>query len=192
MKRARNAGPPASGRGDRVYLTGFMGSGKSTIGPILANALGYSFVDVDSAIEKEEGRTVAEIFRLNGEEYFRGRERAIIARSSRQPKTVIALGGGALTDRENFRTIAGTGVLVYIKVSLEHLVRRLQHRADRPLLTDESGTLMEGNRLQERIAMLQKAREPFYEKADITVLADEKRIGLTVDRIVRQLSSYLR
>jgi len=81
---------------DRIYLTGFMGSGKSTVGSILANTLGYGFVDIDQGIEQAEGKTVSEIFREKGEEYFRNLEQSLLLRVSALPHTVISLGGGTV------------------------------------------------------------------------------------------------
>ena len=179
-------------RKDRIYLTGFMGSGKSTIGPILANTIGYDFLDIDRSIETREGRTVTEIFRERGEEYFRSIEREIIARICSQPRLVVSLGGGTITDQETFRIIASSGILVYLKVAPEQLYRRLHRRSDRPLLSDLEGNRLSEPELRKRIQTLHAAREPIYSKADIVVETDEVRVGLTVDRIVKRLSRYLR
>jgi len=181
-----------SARKDRIYLTGFMGSGKSTIGPILANTIGYDFVDLDHMLEENEGKTVAEIFRDRGEQYFRQRERELIALLCLRHKTVISLGGGTLSDPESFQMIMASGIVVYLKVSPERLFSRLNRRNDRPMLTDPQGGRLSEAALQERIALLYQAREPFYARADITVLTDEKRVGTTVDVIVRLLSDSLR
>jgi shikimate kinase len=168
-----------------------MGSGKSTVGPILANTIGYDFVDVDRMIEKAEGVTIGELFRLRGEEFFRLKEREHLVRISSQRKLVIALGGGALVDPANFETITTTGIVIYLRLPAETLWKRLQHRQDRPLLTDaEGGRLPEGE-LRKRIEELYRVRDPVYSKADLIVDADERRIGVTVDRIVRSLAPFL-
>src|ERR1039458_10313852 len=80
----------------RIVLTGFMGSGKTTVGPLVASRLGWSFVDVDDAIEAEAGTTIAELFARHGEQAFRERERAAIARLAAGDGLVLALGGGAI------------------------------------------------------------------------------------------------
>jgi len=182
----------ATVRRDRVYLTGFMGSGKSTVGPILANTIGYGFVDVDRTIEEAEGVTIGELFRLRGEEFFRLREREVIERFSHRRKLVVALGGGALVDPANFETITTTGIVIYLRLPAEALLKRLQHREDRPLLTDAEGSRLPDGELRERMEALYRAREPLYAKADVIVDADERRVGVTVDRVVRSLAPFLR
>jgi len=183
---------PVPVRKERIYLTGFMGSGKSTIGPILANSLGFNFVDIDKLIERREGKTVNEIFREHGEAHFRGLERSIITELSARPGLVISLGGGTITDPEIFTTIITSGILVYLKITPEQIYRRLHRRTDRPLLTDIGGEKLSEEALRQRIQSLFAAREPFYAKADIIIHTDDVRVGLTVDQIVRRVSPLLR
>lgn len=170
---------------DRIYITGFMGSGKSTIGPILANTLGYDFADVDRVVEKSEGRSVGEIFREQGEAYFRERELQALLALSIRPHMVISLGGGTLVQPEAFRIIRSSGILVYLKMSPEEVMRRLQHRTDRPLLLDAEGERLPEDQLRARIEKLYVERSPLYEAADVVVTTDETRVGMTVDRIVK-------
>jgi shikimate kinase len=153
---------------DRIYLTGFMGSGKSTIGPILANTLGYDFADVDRVVEKSEGLAVKEIFREKGEAYFREKEFQALLTLSVRPHLVISLGGGTLVQPAAFE-----------------LIRRLQHRTDRPLLLDAEGGKLPEDELRARIEILYQERSPLYEAADVVVTTDETRVGMTVDRIVK-------
>ncbi len=179
-------------RKERIYLTGFMGSGKSTIGPILANTIGYEFADLDKLIEQAAGISVGSIFREKGEAYFRSLERSCIAQVSLLPRTVISLGGGTMVDADNSRVIIATGIVVYLKITPDQIFRRLHFRTDRPLLTNAEGERLGEEQLRERIMTLYTAREPLYAQADITVLTDEKKVGITVDQIVRKLSFYLR
>lgn len=179
-------------RRERVYLTGFMGSGKSTVGPILANTIGYGFVDLDRVIEEAEGVTVAEVFRLRGEEYFRGREREAIARLSREPGRVIALGGGALVDPVNFDTVIATGILVYLRLPKDVLLKRLERREDRPLLRNAVGGRLPKEEMRERFETLYRIREPLYARADLILDADERQVGVTVDSLARLLVPFLR
>ncbi len=179
-------------RCERIYLAGFMGSGKSTIGPILANTIGYEFADLDRMIEQAEERAISEIFRVDGEQYFRSLERALIAKLSTQTHLVVSLGGGTLVDPVTFRTIKSTGILVHIKLTPELILRRLQHRSDRPMLMDGKGNRLSEEDLRVRIGELYASREPLYAQADVTIEADERRVGITVDRVVRALSPLLR
>jgi shikimate kinase len=180
------------GRRGRIYLTGFMGSGKSTVGPILANTLGYDFVDLDRTIEQAEEMSIGELFRLRGEDFFRRRERELIGQLSRDRRLVIALGGGAVVDPANREIIRTTGILVYLRVPKELLMKRLQYREDRPLLTDAGGSRLSEGDLRQRVEALLRTREPFYAKADLIVDVDERHIGMTVDRVARSLTSLLR
>jgi shikimate kinase len=179
-------------RSSRIYLTGFMASGKSTVGPILANSLGYDFVDIDTMIEVSQRKTVRDIFQEYGEQHFRNLEREAIAALATRDNLVIALGGGTLTDPVNLRAVTTTGVLVYLKVPPEEILKRVQHRTDRPLLTGPEGKRLAPAELRERVLALYEAREPLYSAADIVVMADEQRLGLTVDKVMKLLGRFLR
>jgi len=98
-----------------IFLTGFSGSGKSSIGPLLANSLGYDFIDIDSAIEEQEGKTITRIFAEEGERAFRKLEQAMIATIAERKEMVASLGGGALEHTPTFELISTTGTLVYLK-----------------------------------------------------------------------------
>jgi shikimate kinase len=178
-------------RNKRIYLTGFMGSGKSTIGPILANTLGYEFVDVDKAIEKHTGQTVREIFAGSGEVQFREMERKLIHDLLAVEHIVISLGGGTIADPVNFPVIRSSGILVYLKSTPDHLFRRLHHKTDRPVLVDVNGDRLTEEALRTRIDELYAHREHFYEQADIIIPTDEHKVGITVDHIVKKLSGML-
>jgi shikimate kinase len=184
--------PPVQHRNRRIYLTGFMGSGKSTIGPILANVLGYEFVDLDDAVAAREGKTVREIFRDHGESYFRRKECETIAELSLRDRLIVSLGGGTLADQESLAIVTSTGILVYLKVPVEEIVRRLRNKTDRPMVLGPDGERLNEEELRQRILHLLAQREPFYAHADLTILADQTRLGLTVDRLVRELSPLLR
>jgi shikimate kinase len=181
-----------TGRTDRIYLTGFMGSGKSTIGPILANTIGYDFIDVDLMIEESEGMSVSEIFRTRGEEYFRVLERKLVMQISTSRKTVISLGGGAMIDPESYGHIRNTGIVIYLKLTPEQLFKRLRNKIDRPMLTDPQGGKLGEAGLRARILQLYNQREPVYAAADIVIPTDESKVGLTVDRLAKKLLPLLR
>lgn len=178
-------------RHQRIYLTGFMGSGKSTIGPILANTIGYGFVDVDRAIEQQTGKEVRDIFRESGEEYFRILERTLLAGLSRQEHMVISLGGGTIADPISFPIIRESGILVYLKTAPDHLFKRLHHKTDRPILVDASGERLSEEALRTRIEEVYAHRRQFYEQADIIISTDEHKVGITVDQIVKRLTGLI-
>jgi shikimate kinase len=123
-----------------LYLMGFMGSGKTTIGRLLAERLGWNFVDIDDDIEAAESRSIAEIFDTLGEETFRRMESEAIARQVRAVAggrpTVMALGGGAATLRANVELIETHGVTIWLSCAFETVVRRVGQDASRPLARD--------------------------------------------------------
>ncbi|MBM4169457.1 MAG: shikimate kinase [Ignavibacteria bacterium] len=170
-----------------VFLAGFMGSGKSTIGPILANTLGFDFVDIDVAIEKRVGKSIVQIFAEDGEASFRTVEREILKGLVNQTECVISLGGGTLANEENLDLLRQNGVIVYLHLTPQTIFQRVRHKMHRPLLRGEDGSMLSVAELQEKIERLLKAREQFYQRAHIIVSTDEKRVGITVDEIVKRL-----
>ena len=183
--------PRDARRGDRVFLTGFMGSGKSTIGPILANTIGYEFADLDELVEAAAGMTVAQIFREKGEEAFRALERRALAEAAARTRLVVALGGGVVTDPASLALVTSTGIMVYLRATPEDIAGRLRRKRDRPLILDEGGAPLGEEALRERIRSLLAQREPLYGRAEVIVDTDSSRLGLTVDMIVRRLTPLL-
>ena len=182
---------PLQQRNRRVYITGFMASGKSTIGPILANALGFEFVDLDATIAESAGMTIRQIFLQHGEAHFRQIEREHITALSARDRTVIALGGGSVEDAATLALICSTGILVYLKVPVDEIVRRLRNKTDRPMVLDAEGERLSDMDLRKRILTILTRREPLYSRADITITSDQVRVGVTVDRLVRMLNPLL-
>jgi shikimate kinase len=191
MAKAPEVRSSLSARSSRIYLTGFMGSGKSTIGPILANTIGYAFVDTDKELERRTGTTIRKIFRKEGENYFRALERRLIAELSLTPRVVISVGGGTMLDPDNLRIMSATGIVIYLKSTPDHLFKRLHNKTDRPVLADVNGERLSEQQLRARIEELYAARDPIYSQADFNMPTDEQRVGLTVDEIVRRLKRYV-
>ncbi len=191
MKQKPHQKTPTGTRAHRVYLTGFMGSGKSTIGPILANTIGYDFVDVDQTIEKEVGKSVDQIFLEDGEAHFRELERALMSGLRSKSRLVVSLGGGTIADPDNFRDMKNSGILIYLKATPEQIFKRLHHKNNRPSLKDPRGERLSDEQLRVRIQELYHKREPLYSQADIVIRTDERNVGVTVDQIVKKLSSHL-
>ena len=174
-----------------IFLTGFMGSGKTTIGPILANSLGFDFIDVDKFIERKAHKEVVEIFRSEGEQAFRTLERLSLRELSERKRSVIALGGGTIANEENLRLVSQKGILIYLKLSPEEILQRVQHRSDRPMLKDDNGNPLSPPELDQRIRDLLARREPFYSRADVTIAADAQRVGKTVDEIMKTIRAMI-
>ncbi len=174
-----------------VFLAGFMGSGKSTIGPILANTIGYEFIDLDALIEREEKRKINEIFRADGEENFRIIERRAVRGLFAGRHRVVSLGGGTIAHQPTLNEIRAAGYLVYLKSDVTHIYHRLRSKADRPMLRDEEGNLLDADQLEQKIADLLRKREPFYEQADLVVHTDDKKIGYTIDELVKALKPHV-
>lgn len=169
-----------------------MGSGKSTIGPILANALGWDYVDIDKNIEHKADQTIVDIFASKGELAFRNLEREALRELLLHQQCVVALGGGTLANEENFEFIRQNGVIVYLQLSPEKILERIKHKTDRPMLKDAAGKPLEGEELQKRIDGLLELREQYYAKADIIIPAGAMKVGTTVDAIVERLRGLLR
>ena len=155
----------------RVYLTGFMASGKSTVGPLLADRLGYRFVDLDWLVEARTGRTVPALF-ADGEAAFRAAEAEALAETTSGPGLVVATGGGTLADPGNLVVARMAGAVVWLRASAGVTLDRLADAAGRPVLAGPDGRPLQGDALRRRVRHLLDAREPFYAQADRVVDAD--------------------
>jgi shikimate kinase len=171
----------------RIYLTGFMTCGKSTIGPILANVLGLDFYDLDKEIEREEKQSIIEIFEKHGEKYFRDSETNILKSLSENISAVISLGGGTIMNKINFDLMKQSGKVIYLKVSPDTLYKRLKNKIDRPLFRDLVLTEKPEEHFIERINELLKIRSSFYEQADLIIDTELQPIGKTVDKIAKKI-----
>lgn len=173
---------------DLVYLTGFMGSGKSTIAPILANVLGYDVIDLDNEIVKTAGKKINNIFLEEGEDKFRFIERELLQQMRSRHRCVVSLGGGTIANNANLTLVKSSGILIYLKTEDEKIFRRLRKKTDRPLLKNDEGETLTGAELRARIRHILGTREHFYQQADIIIETMSQRVGLTVDAIVRAVS----
>lgn len=145
-----------------IYLTGFMGSGKTTVGRALADELGWAFTDLDEEIEAREKITIAEIFDKHGEATFREVETAVLKARVRTVQLgrpqVIALGGGAFLTEENFELVSNNGVSVWLDCAFEHIDRRIACQPHRPLARDP-----------EQLRSLFDTRRDGYAKSDYRI-----------------------
>ncbi|MDZ7626364.1 MAG: shikimate kinase [Ignavibacteriaceae bacterium] len=173
------------------YLTGFMSAGKSTIGPILANTLGWNFYDLDKEVEKKERMKVVEIFEQKGEDYFRKSETALLEQLSQDNESIISLGGGAIASEINFGIIKSTGKIIYLKSSPEMAYKRLRFKRDRPAFVFEGEEVPSKEEFLERINKLLDSRKKYYEQADFVIDTDNQTVGKTVDIIAKYISKDL-
>jgi shikimate kinase len=171
------------------YLTGFMAAGKSTIGPILANTLGWNFFDLDKEVEKQEGMKVVELFESKGENYFRNIETELLKRLSEKDESIISLGGGAIASEVNFKVIKSTGKIIYLKSSPEMAYKRLRFKRDRPAFIFEGEEVPSKEEFLERINKLISERKKYYEQADFIIDTDNQTVGRTVDLIAKYIAS---
>ncbi len=168
-----------------------MGSGKSTVGPILANTIGFKFIDLDVMIEQKVSRRISEIFAQEGEQKFRSLERENLREILHNASTIVSLGGGTVTNEETLALVKKHGVLVYLKSDVDHIFQRLRTKSDRPMLRDDNGNLLDGADLMKKIENLLSAREKFYNQADVIISTDDKKIGYTIDELAKKLSPYI-
>lgn len=170
-----------------IFLTGFMGSGKSTLGKNLAAKLSLAFTDLDAFIEEREKRSIAGIFEKNGEVQFRALENKYLTEicSITEP-AVIALGGGTVCFKNNLELIKNAGLLIYIQLSAGALASRLSTGTEkRPLLKGLSGdTLLK--EISERLA----AREPFYRQAHLVIDGLNTPAKQLAQKIVDHFNAY--
>jgi shikimate kinase len=174
----------------RILLTGFMGCGKSTVGPLVAERLGYRFIDTDERVEAAAGRPAEALFLERGESVFRALETAVLSQAMAEDEVVIATGGGALASEASLGIARDGGVVVYLQVRPETLAARLQAHAGRPLLHDEDGQPLEGDLLLERIRGLLARRERYYAQADATVEADDLTPPDAASAVVRAVLAH--
>jgi shikimate kinase len=166
-----------------IVLVGMMGAGKSSIGRRLAARLSIPFVDADAEIEEAASMSIADIFAVHGESYFRAGEARVIARLLEHGPQVLATGGGAFMNVQTRATIRDKAVSVWLKADLDVLTKRLRRRNDRPLLKTE-----------DPIATLSKllvVRDPIYAEADVTVVSRDVTHEVIVDEIIAAVCGKL-
>ncbi len=163
-----------------IWLVGMMGSGKSTIGRLLASALQQEWIDMDFQIEQVAGKSIPEIFQEEGEPAFRKLEKSV-ALSISKSSAVISTGGGVVKSKENQNIMKENGLVIYLESSAEGLLKRLKgEMAHRPLLR--------GDNPQETLAQLLNERQPMYLSAAHLVVDVENR---TPDQIVAEIMGKL-
>ena len=164
-----------------IFLIGMMGSGKSTVGCLLAKKLSLKFVDLDLEIEDGEGLTIVDIFNKNGAERFRQLEREYLENVSQQTGQVIATGGGIILDHDNRQRIIANGVAVLLRCQMKTLADRLKNIHDRPLLNRDGTTL-------QTLEKIWTERQEFYHlTARIILDNDLIKPATAVNKIIKQI-----
>jgi shikimate kinase len=158
-----------------IVLVGFMGTGKTTVAEFLAGKLKKPYVNIDDLIEKKEAKTINDIFRDQGESYFRKIEKEIVEEVSRHTDQIIDAGGGVVLDEENMKNLKRTGVVVCLWTDPEVILERTKEYKHRPLLNVEDPL--------RRIKELLEYRRPFYEKADIHIDSTEWDVDVIAKKI---------
>ena len=161
---------------DRIYLLGFMGAGKSTVGRELSHQLHWPFFDLDTEIQKAEGVPLKVIFERDGEPRFREIEREHLRDLSTRPQGVIALGGGAYVDPVNRALVESTGLSVWLDASFAALRRRVRPDGSRPLWSDP-----------EKALQLYEERRPTYRLAQLCLSTDNRLPDDIAAEIVRKV-----
>lgn len=176
----------AAGRGcyadcmkDQIWLTGFMGTGKSRLSRPLATALGWDALDIDTLIEERTGDTIPNIFARGGEAAFRVIETEVIDEAARRERVVVATGGGSILAAANRRAMRERGYVVCLEARAETIAARINESgasaSERPLLTGADPLTT--------IAALKEARQPLYAQADFIVHTDD----MTPDQVTHQI-----
>lgn len=166
-----------------IYLMGIMGCGKSTIGKILAKQIAFPYLDTDELIVQRHGMSIPDIFTRYGEADFRRMEKSIIQYISGLNRHVVALGGGAVLDPENWNLITGTGITIMLSYPAEIIRDRLSSKNDRPLIN----SFKMDERLK-RIENLLQIRNRIYFKADLVIHLNS---NLPKSKVVSMLKSFI-
>jgi shikimate kinase len=160
-----------------LYLVGFMGTGKTTVGRAVAHKLGFLALDSDHEIERLKGKTIPEIFAQDGEPAFRVMEREFIEGGHPGERTLVACGGGLVVQPGMLALLKNKGVVVCLHASLETILARTARHRNRPLLAVDDP--------EERIRTLYAAREPIYKQSGTVILTDSRPLHDVIAHVVR-------
>ncbi len=164
-----------------IFLIGYMGSGKTTIGKSLAARLNYPFMDTDQEIEFRLGKDIPAIFSAHGEAYFRVQEASLLEELLKKEKLVVSTGGGMPREYDHMEQMNRAGITIYLKMSVTALVYRLEEgRSQRPLIKD-----LPEEAMKEFIEKQLAEREPYYSRARYVVNALDMDAGKLI-RLIGQ------
>lgn len=168
-----------------IFLCGMMGSGKSTVGKILAEKMDIPFIDVDEEIEKSSKMKISDIFAEKGEKSFRKIEKEHIIKAADSNEGIVALGGGALQNQKIIDYLKLKGLLIFLDASLSVLLNRVKNDNTRPILQNT-----DGSETADRLKKLLKERGDFYRQSQITVDAGSKPPDAVADTILKKIEMY--
>ena len=160
----------------KIILIGFMGSGKTTVGRLLAKKLNFDFVEMDKLIIGQQGKTINQIFNEVGEEGFRLLESQISKDLRKKENVVISTGGGVVINKINTDNLKKNGTIVFLKTSFSEIKKRLKHAADRPLFRN----------LKSAEALFNIRQNLYTESADLVVNTDGKSVERITNEIISQ------
>ena len=161
-----------------LALIGFMGTGKTSVGRLVAESLGFEFLDTDEMIQSRTGRSITDIFTRDGEPAFRELERQMVKELSTRERTVISTGGGLPTNAENMASLKSFALVVCLWAGPEKIWERVRHQSHRPLLHDAAP--------QRKIRYLLELRKPFYQQADVLMNTDQRSAREVAQQITLQ------
>lgn len=175
-----------------LFICGFMASGKSTLGREIANELGWKFLDLDTFIEKREGKSIRDLFEVNGESYFRNKEREYLMELAKNFRGVLALGGGALQEQRVVDYLKLNGLLIFVDTPLEQITERVINNTERPILFDKNGKIKSKEILFAELKTLYLSREKFYKQAQISIKTSlftsvEEMTQKVIEKIIRHV-----
>jgi len=168
-----------------VYLIGFMGAGKSTVAPKLADKMDREWIDTDDLVEDKKGMSIPEIFEYYGEDRFREIETDVIRAISKKEGKIVAVGGGAPMREENWEAMQSSGQIVYLEVSPKEIMERVGNDGARPLLAD-----LKYEDKKRKVKRMLKNRHPRYSKADHIILCDGTGTESVVGELVPKLDGH--
>lgn len=166
---------------DNIYIVGFMGTGKTSVGKLLAEALSREFIEMDALIEQDQGKAIANIFAEQGEAHFRKLEKKLLKELALKADLVVSCGGGLVCDSDNLSLLKESGILVCLSASSQVINRRTKNHTHRPILNVEDPL--------KKIEQLLLERKPYYDQADHTVDTDQLSLGEVVDKLKTILDS---
>jgi len=167
-----------------IIISGFSATGKSLVAKEIAQRLNWNFIDTDDEVVKLAGKSIDEIFRQDGEGRFRELERKVIRKACQQRQTVIAIGGGAIVDRQNYELLAENGLLFCLEAKPETIYQRLFQNATYGCETEVRPLLANNNPL-ECIRQLKASRQPYYASVDWTIHTDRLSLSQVAEEVVR-------